>query len=403
MLSFEKIRKNGDLLFESIRGSHLFGLNTETSDIDTFGVFIGPIDWFIGSGKDKLSMVKSEKNDDYWDELGKYFKELGESNPEALVSLFTPEKHIKYFSPLLQPLWDIKDSLITKKCFKPFVGYAVSQIKKAKGLKKAINIDPSQVKERKTPLDFCQVPVGIGTWTLTKWLRDNGLKQEYCGVSRLPNTVESYALFYDWGADKNISLDTFLKLYVKNYESWELDKYKQMYNTVLTSGKPIGYRGILDKDDRLTSQIRLSSIPISERDEPICYFQFNSGAYSQHCVDYKRYWEWVNNRNEQRFQLNKGYDFDAKNMSTCVRILTMAKEMAQGKGMLLDRTNIDRDWLLKIKNHGVTYDEIMRYVENLEENMQEEFEKSSLPDEPDIDLLEKIMLNIRYKHYKINK
>lgn len=61
MLSFEKIRKNGDLLFESIRGSHLFGLNTETSDIDTFGVFIGPIDWFIGSGKDKLSMVKSEK------------------------------------------------------------------------------------------------------------------------------------------------------------------------------------------------------------------------------------------------------------------------------------------------------------------------------------------------------
>lgn len=388
MLSFEKIRKNGDLLFESIRGSHLFGLNTETSDIDTFGVFIGPIDWFIGSGKDKQTMIKSEKNDDYWDELGKYFKELGESNPEALVSLFTPEKHIKYFSPLLQPLWDIKDSLITKKCFKPFAGYAVSQIKKAKGLKKAINIDPSQVKERKTPLDFCQVPVGIGTWTLTKWLRDNGLKQEYCGVSRLPNTVESYALFYDWGADKDL----------------KIENYRNLTNNTNISKNIIGYRGILSQIDPLSSQIRLSSIPFELRTEkPLCYFQFNSGAYSQHCVDYKRYWEWVNNRNEQRFQLNKGYDFDAKNMSTCVRILTMAKEMAQGKGMLLDRTNIDRDWLLKIKNHGVTYDEIMRYVENLEENMQEEFEKSSLPDEPDIDLLEKIMLDIRYKHYKINK
>lgn len=388
MLSFEKIRKNGDLLFESIRGSHLFGLNTETSDIDTFGVFIGPIDWFIGSGKDKQTMIKSEKNDDYWNELGKYFKELGESNPEALVSLFTPEKHIKYFSPLLQPLWDIKDSLITKKCFKPFAGYAVSQIKKAKGLKKAINIDPSQVKERKTPLDFCQVPVGIGTWTLTKWLRDNGLKQEYCGVSRLPNTVESYALFYDWGADKDL----------------KIENYRNLTNNTNIPKNIIGYRGILSQIDPLSSQIRLSSIPFELRTEkPLCYFQFNSGAYSQHCVDYKRYWEWVNNRNEQRFQLNKGYDFDAKNMSTCVRILTMAKEMAQGKGMLLDRTNIDRDWLLKIKNHGVTYDEIMRYVENLEENMQEEFEKSSLPDEPDIDLLEKIMLDIRYKHYKINK
>ena len=45
-MDFELIRKNGDLLFESIRGSHLFGLNTKTSDIDTFGVFCGPDDWF---------------------------------------------------------------------------------------------------------------------------------------------------------------------------------------------------------------------------------------------------------------------------------------------------------------------------------------------------------------------
>ena len=389
MLSFEEIRKNGDLLFESVRGSHLFGLNTESSDIDTFGVFIGPIDWFIGSGKNRENMVKSEKSDDYWDELGKYFKELGESNPEALVSLFTPEKHIKYFSPLLKPLWEIRDSLITKKCFKPFAGYAVSQIKKAKGLKKAINIDPEQVKERKTPLDFCQVPVGIGTWTLTKWLRDNNLKQEYCGISRLPNSIESYALYYDWGADNNVGVDDYFRL---------TGKFSAQKKDV------IGYRGILSQTDPLSSQLRLSSIPFELRNEqPLCYFQFNSGAYSQHCVDYKRYWDWVKNRNENRFQLNKGYDFDSKNMSTCVRILTMAKEMAQGKGMLLDRTNIDRDWLLKIKNHGVTYDEIIKYVENLESDMQEEFEKSSLPDEPDIDLLEKIMLDIRYKHYKINK
>jgi hypothetical protein len=38
-LTFEEIRKNNNLLFESIRGSHLFGLDTETSDIETFGIF----------------------------------------------------------------------------------------------------------------------------------------------------------------------------------------------------------------------------------------------------------------------------------------------------------------------------------------------------------------------------
>lgn len=39
MTSFEKIRQEGRLLYEYIRGSHLYGLNNKDSDIDTSGVF----------------------------------------------------------------------------------------------------------------------------------------------------------------------------------------------------------------------------------------------------------------------------------------------------------------------------------------------------------------------------
>lgn len=292
-MDFNEIRSRGDLLFESIRGSHLFGLNTEKPDVDTFGVFCGPEDWFLGNGKDRQDMVKSEKSDDYWDELGKYFFELGKSNPEALVSLFTPEKFILHFDPVLQPLWDIREQLLTKECFKSFSGYAYSQIKKAKGLKKAINTDPEEVKERKNPLHFCQVPVGIGIHTLIKWLDDNGLKQEYCGISRLPNTNESYSLFYDWGKARE-SGETVPEQYI--------DK------------DPIGYRGILAPDDPLTSQLRLSSIPKGEN--PLCWFQFNSNSYTSHCTDYKRYWDWVKNRNPERFKLNTGHNYDCYRENT---------------------------------------------------------------------------------------
>ena len=76
MITFNDIRESGDLLFESIRGSHLYGLNTETSDTDTFGVFCGPADWFLGNGLERLSMVKSEKNDDYWDEAIKWHLDM---------------------------------------------------------------------------------------------------------------------------------------------------------------------------------------------------------------------------------------------------------------------------------------------------------------------------------------
>ena len=90
---------------------------------------------------------------------------------------------------------------------------------------------------------------------------------------------------------------------------------------------------------------------------------------------------------------------NSKNISHCIRIFTMAKEIAEGKGMLLDRTEIDKDFLMSVKNHEKSYDEIMLYVENLKEDMEESFEKSCLPECPDQDLLDKLLIDIRRKHY----
>ena len=38
--NFDKIRQEGRLLYEYVRGSTLYGLNTPQSDVDTSGVFI---------------------------------------------------------------------------------------------------------------------------------------------------------------------------------------------------------------------------------------------------------------------------------------------------------------------------------------------------------------------------
>ena len=37
MTNFDIIRNDGRLLYEYIRGSHLYGLNNENSDVDTSG------------------------------------------------------------------------------------------------------------------------------------------------------------------------------------------------------------------------------------------------------------------------------------------------------------------------------------------------------------------------------
>ena len=102
-------------MFKSDRGSHLFGLNTEGSDIDTFGLFCCPQRWLLGTGEDYKPYLSDEKHDNYVDELGKFVKELKKSNPEALCALFTPADKIQHYDQRLDPLWKIRRELCCRK------------------------------------------------------------------------------------------------------------------------------------------------------------------------------------------------------------------------------------------------------------------------------------------------
>lgn len=382
---------NGIMLFKSVRGSHLFGLNTEGSDIDTFGLFCCPQRWLLGTGEDYKPYLSDEKHDNYFDELAKFIRELKKSNPEALCALFTPADKIQHYDQRLDPLWKIRRELLTKAAYPSFRGYAKSQISKMEGLSKAMSIDPAEVKERKSPLYFCWVPreKNDGVWNLEKWLRENGLKQEHAGICRLPNGIELYTLYYDWFADKDLKYEDY-KGEPMTREEFERKK---------RDTTEIKYRGILDPTNE-TTQLRLSSIPKSEATNPLCTFQYNTNAFSRHCADYKKYWDWVKNRNQKRYESNLGHQWDSKNTEHSIRIMRMGIEVAQGKGLILDRKVAgDREELLKIKRHEMKYEEVKELMLKTEAQMKEAFEVSTLPDEPDKRLLEDLLIQIRESVY----
>lgn len=383
-MNYDNLISSGRIIYHYIRGSKLFGLDTENSDIDTGGVFIGPKSWFLGLGDDYIDTIHSENHDDFFMELKKYMTQLEKSSPEVLESLFVPDNLILYKDPIMNLILKNRDKFITKECIKPFYFYSKSQIKKAKGLKKMISMDINKVSTRKTPLEFCYVSIGSGkTMRLDLWLKKNGLKECYCGLVKLPNYFEGYALFYDWGADV------------------ELDDSKYSLLTKLQVHKPqniIGYRGILSPSDPNTTMLRLSSIPKEEIE--LCTFQFGMNAFSQHCNEFKNYNEWVKKRNNERYQLNKEYNFDSKNMTHTVRLLTQSLEIVQGKGLILNRKGIDREFLLNIKNHKISYDEIIKYSENLIKQLENEIPKSNLPEKIDKNFIEELILEMRDKFYK---
>lgn len=355
---------NDYLLLKVIAGSKAYGLDLPTSDTDIRGIFIQPNEYRLGIGYKE--QINDEKNDIIYYELNRFVSLLTQNNPNIIENLFVPEDKILYFNPIIEPLYNNRNKFLTKKIQYTFGGYAISQIKKARGLNKKI-VNPID-KERKTPLDFCYIfEKEDGYMMLAKqWLRKHNKKQEFIGLSELPNGVQLYKVYYDYLAES------------KN----DNPRFKDI--------QPQGFRGIIGEDD---TDVRHSEIPKNYGLEAFLFY--NKDGYSLHCKEYKEYWEWVKKRNPHRYNDNVSHNqnYDGKNMMHCFRMLDMAIEIAEGKGVNLVRP--DRDWLLSIRKGVIPYDTIISLIEEKKNKMDEAFCNSSLPEEIDYDLVQEILIKIR--------
>jgi hypothetical protein len=78
----------------------------------------------------------------------------------------------------------------------------------------------------------------------------------------------------------------------------------------------------------------------------------------------------------------------------------MAIEMAEGKGLILDRSKAgDREELLRIKAHKFTFEEVKAIIQETNERMEKAFSNSNLPDEPPKKKLENFMIELREEIY----
>ena len=440
--TFEDIRNYNLLIYSYIRGSHAYGLQKPdgSSDTDTAGVFIEPNEWLLGLGLDYQEQIQDEKGDNVWYSLKKFMNMLLSSNPTVLESLFIPERCILYEHPIMTEIKKHRDKFVTKACFEHFIGYAYTQIKKARGLHKLF-VNP--VTERKEPLDFVYTFYNQGSSNIKNWLEYRGLKQQYCGLVNIPNMHDIYGCYYDWGnffLNEEIDCSTLLRAFMGSNEFYDvrnaelkdivraierhgeteklLSDYKfvrtinmalfiaDFYHIHNTAGlkcwyeeqKPIGYKGMVGEDG-LSNQLRLSSV--SKGEKPICWVSYNQTGYQKHCIDYKNYTQWVANRNPERYKENQGKQFDRKNVAHAVRLMHMGLEIAQGKGFNVDRTNIDRDFIMNIRLGNTSYDEIIEYLNSKKVEMEEAMEKSTLPENIDVDFVNDLLMDIRKKQFNL--
>jgi predicted nucleotidyltransferase len=346
---FEQVHNNQQvMLLQCVSGSKAYGLDTPQSDTDIKGVFALPKRDFYGLHY--TGQVANPSNDMVYYELKRFVELLTRNNPNILELLNTPEDKILHKNPVMDALKP--ELFLSKLCLQTFAGYAQSQIKKAKGLNKKI-FNPMDEK-RKILIDFCYVIEGYNAVPLEVWLRKNHYAQENCGLINIPHSKDMYAIFHQSQLKERL-------------------------------------RGICSENEG--NDIRLSSIP--ERLEPKAIMSYNKDGYSAYCKDYTQYWEWVEKRNDIRFQntLEHGKNYDAKNMMHTFRLLNMAEEIATEKQVNVFRK--DREFLLKIRSGAFSYEDLVALANEKITRIEDLFAKSDLPETPDEAKVSEILVRIR--------
>lgn len=397
-LTIQEVKEKGLLAYEYVRGSQLYNTalppvnGVEQSDTDYGGVYIAPQEMLMGLPENYLPQVSDEKHDCTYYELGRWVELLMKANPNALESLFVPEdKIVGEVHPAIQLIIDNRDLFVTKECFNSLVAYARTQISKATGLNKKINW---LIVERKEVLDFCYTFKGQGSQSMKEFLEERGLEQKYCGLVNIPNMKDTYGVYYDFASfihfEGLYKEDRALHNVVSQHFGLSYDEAMKVYNRIKNK-EFFGYSGIVHPDGK-SNEVRLSSIPKGE--QPICFMLYNQQGYESHCKKYKEYKEWVEKRNPVRYESNLKKSYDSKNIAHTVRLLHMGKELAEGKGLNVVRT-WDRDFLLDIRNHKYEYNEIMKYVENVYESMQEKIKVCTLPETADREKINQLLIQAR--------
>ena len=373
------------------RGSQAYGTALPTSDIDYAGVYIQDINDILGFGYKE--QINDDKNDTVFYEVKRFLELVSSNNPTILELLNTPEDCILYKHSLIEEIIEQRDSFITKKCSNSFGGYAIQQIKKAKGQDKKQNWEEKKVT-RKDVLDFCYVIEGEKSIPWKIWNSDKGYSEKFCGLTSVPNARDLYAVFFD-----NVSFSCFDESIPEEFREFQ----KQ---TQINKGEPFGfgYKGLVKTGEGLnaaeSNQLRLSSIPKGE--VPICNIMYNKDGYTMHCKDYNEYQEWLCKRNLQRWVdvESHGQKIDGKNMMHCRRLLEMAREIAQGKGIIVKRENAQE--LLAIRRGEVDLQSLIDRAENEILEIDQIFKDSNLPESVDPKLTESLLIDIRRKFYYLD-
>ncbi len=329
------------ILFECISGSRAYGTNHAGSDTDIRGVFAQSATDFI-SLTPPAALIADERHNTVYYSLRRTLELLASANPNILELLFMPQDCVHIDTVEMQQLRAHRALFITRQCADTHIGYAFSQIKKAKGQNKWINQPKSETPPSKE--HFCHVltrealSTRNGAPCRPVQLARSGIDLTRCHAARLEHAQDVFRL-YDFGDESC---------------------------------------GVFRND-----AIALSSIPVAdEATHFVGLLLYNERAWRQAMDDHRNYWTWRSERNESRWHQQEvgELDYDAKNLMHTIRLLKSGESILEHGLPIVRFEGADRQLLLDIRNGKFTYDQIMQMAADIKTRCASLRDQADLPE-----------------------
>lgn len=348
------------IFFVAIAGSHAYGLNTNTSDLDIKGVFYKPNSLFsiieVLEGKTyiepwalKVPELCTNGYEGSLYNLDKFIKLAAQCNPNIIELLFLPESKYLEITSSGQKLLDARREFLSTKVKFTYTGYATSQLHRIETHRRWLLNPPEEFPQRST-FGLPEKP----TIEPSKWLEINAM---------ITKEIDSWEIDF-------FNMEEYEKIKVKEQLAKVLERYEQ--SPYLVAAKTIGL------EDNLRELVAKESL------------------YRKAIEQYKSYQTWKTTRNPKRFLLEQQYHYDTKHASHLVRLLRQGKELLETGNLIADRTGLDADELISIRNGAWTYEQLMAYTEKLNRELDEFYlsGKSPLPKVVNYETIDKLFYEL---------
>lgn len=310
-------------IFSGLVGSKAYGTSLPTSDTDIRGCYVLPKEMRMSLFDLPMESEKTGEDTKIF-ELKKLMELAIKATPNIVELLFLPSDCILQTSKAWELIRETRHMFMTKKAIETHTAYAISQIKKARGRNKLINNPiPAEKPDR---LDFCWIIPKSSQDLHPISLKDSGIDLSVCRISAVPHFNDTYLIY-------------------KN-------------------GK-----GVF-KGDMMVYE----NTPMEEAEtDLIGLFVYQHDGWTAGLNKWKEYWDWMQNRNSARWELQeKGImDYDVKNMQHLIRLLYSGESIIKTGEPIVRFEGETLQFLRQIREGKFSYDEVldvankkMAFIEN---------------------------------------